>query len=295
MKADIFHSPANTTSLWKPAPTVVTVHDVKLLEMPAENVRSKIYHRTVQKLAVCRAAAVICPSEFTKREVLARFPVDEARVNVIYNGIGPQFRVLTDKSPIESARQKFAIHGDYILFAGGESAPKNISNLILAFAELVKTDLRDLVLVVPGIRSKEILNKHLAEAKALNVEGEVRFPGYIREADLIALMNGARVFVYPSLSEGFGFPPLEAMACGVPVAASNATSIPEVVGDAALLFDGLSVVDMAAAIQRLLSDIPLRDELRQRGFHRVAQFTWARAASATLKIYLRAAGQGNFR
>lgn len=287
---DVFHSPANTTSVWKPAPTVVTVHDVKLLEMPAENTRSKLYHRAVQKTAVCRAKAVICPSEFTRSAVLSHFPVEERRVRVIYNGVGSQFRVIKDRERVDVIRRNFGIRNDFVLFAGGESAPKNISNLIAAFARLLAAGGRNLILVVPGIRNEAILRKHQAEAAALRIDQAVIFPGYVAESDLIGLMNAARVFVYPSLSEGFGFPPLEAMACGVPVAASDATCIPEVVGDAALLFDGRSIEDMTCAMERLLTDETLREELRQKGFRRAAQFTWDRAASATMDVYRRAAG-----
>jgi glycosyltransferase involved in cell wall biosynthesis len=289
MGVDLFHSPANTTSLWRPAPTVVTVHDVKLLDMPAENARAEFYHKTLQKMAVCRAASVICPSEFTKREVLSHFRVDERRVIVIYNGISPQFHVSEDREQVDSVCRKLGIGKDFILTAGGESGPKNISNLIAAFAQLLAGGVHDVLLVVPGIRTESILRKHQAEAEASGVAHAVMFPGYLPQSDLIALMNAALLFVYPSLSEGFGFPPLEAMACGVPVAASNATSIPEVVGDAALLFDGRSVNDMAAAIERLLSDQQLREEQRRSGFRRAAKFTWTQAAEATLDVYDRVA------
>jgi glycosyltransferase involved in cell wall biosynthesis len=285
---DVFHSPANTTPCWKPAPTIVTVHDVKLLEATGDGVRSRLYHRPIQQFAIRRAAAVICPSEFTKREVLKHFRIEPGRVTVIHNGVGTQFHPLADHKPIESVRHKYGINGDFVLFAGGESAPKNISTLLAAFA-VVCARCEDILLVVPGIRTETILQAHLAEAKRLHVERRIIFPGYIPEAELIALMNAARLFVYPSLSEGFGLPPLEAMACGAPVAASDATSIPEVVGDAALLFEASSVNATAEAIERLLTDSSLCRLLRDKGFRRAAHFTWRRAAEATLQVYYEAA------
>ena len=140
-------------------------------------------------------------------------------------------------------------------------------------------------LVITGVRSEKVRAGHLEKIRELGLTGRVHLLTYVSEADLIALYNGASVFIYPSLLEGFGFPPLEAMACGIPVAASNAASIPEVTGNAALSFAANRTADIAAALRRLLTDEALRLDLGKRGFDRVRQFTWEQNARLTLEVY----------
>ena len=290
-RADLFHAPANTVPIFGPHPRVVTVHDTKALEMTTGDRKSDFYQRRVQKWALRRADRIICDSVFTKQRLLECVPLDEGRVDVVYLGINDTFRVIRDSERLGRTLAQYGIQRDFILFAGGESAPKNISRLLKAFSILKNGSDLETVLVIPGIRSKSILAQHQREAAEHGISGAVIFAGYVPEEHLLDLYNSAQFLVYPSLWEGFGFPPLEAMACGLPVAAANATSVPEVVGDAALLFDGMDADDMATKMRTLLHNPELRLEMRERGLKHVRNFTWQRAASQTLDIYHACAGQ----
>ena len=283
--ADLFHAPANTLPLRASHPCVVTVHDTKSLEIPTGDRKADFYENRVQRWALRRADRIICDSLFTKQRLLECVPIEESRAHVVYLGINDVFRVIEDRQRLQRTLEQYGIHQDFILFAGGESAPKNISRLLQAFSLLKRSTGSSAALVIPGIRTQAILAKHQQEAKQQGISDSVIFAGYVPEADLIDLYNSAQFLVYPSLWEGFGFPPLEAMACGLPVAAANATSIPEVVGEAALLFDGTNTDDMAAKMRMLLSTPALREQLRASGLKHVRNFTWRRTASQTLEIY----------
>lgn len=285
MGVDLFHAPANTVFLCGRHPRVVTVHDTKHLEMETGDRRSEFYQRRVQRWALRRADHIICDSLFTKRRLLDLVQLNEARVHVVYLGINMSFRVIDDRQRLQETRARYGIKDDFILFAGGESAPKNISRLLQAFSVLKRGTGSEVALVIPGIRNRDILTQRQREAQANGISDSVIFAGYVPDEDLIDLYNSAQFLVYPSLWEGFGFPPLEAMACGLPVTAANATSIPEVVGEAALLFNGMDTDDMAAKMQMLLATPGLRTRLRESGFKHVRNFTWSKTASKTLDIY----------
>ncbi len=284
-KIDIFHSPANMTSLKKMCPTVVTVHDTKPFEMKGYNFKEEIYTKWLQPKALRAADKIICPSEYTKKCIVEVLKIQPEKITVIYQGLSNRFKVLEDDDAILKVLQRLGVEKEYILFTGGETPAKNISRLIEAFAKLKKQYQIEHQLVITGIRSKKILEKHTQEIKEQSVALDVKILGYVEDDDLIALYNKAVVFVYPSLFEGFGFPPIEAMACGAVVAASNATSIPEVVGDAALMFDGKNVDEMAKQILRLITESNTINELREKGFKRSSQFKWLDTAQKTLNVY----------
>jgi glycosyltransferase involved in cell wall biosynthesis len=284
-RIDLLHSAANTTCLFRTGPTVVTIHDTKALELSTGRLYGDLYNRTLQPYALRRADRIICDSEFTRKCLLERVSVDPETVHVVHLGISDRFRHSPDASASESTLRRLGITEEFILFAGGESSPKNISNLLRAFAVIKERTDNPVSLVVPGIRTASILHKHQDEARAAGISESTIFPGYVDDDTLVHLYNRAVLLAYPSLWEGFGFPPLEAMACGLPVAASNATSVPEVVGNAAVLFDGTNPMEMADAIQRVLVDHNLRMELRQRGFQRASQFQWSKTAERTLAVY----------
>jgi glycosyltransferase involved in cell wall biosynthesis len=282
---DLYHGLANTVPLASSCPRVATVHDTKALEMSSGLRRADFYQHRVQRWALRRVDQIICDSLFTKRRLLECTHLDDSRVHVVHLGIAQSFRVIPDGARLECTRHKYSLPTSYILFAGGESAPKNITRLLEAFSILKRRISNPTTLVVPGIRNPAILAQHQKEAAEYGITDSVIFVGYVPEEDLIDLYNSAQFLVYPSLWEGFGFPPLEAMACGLPVAAANATSIPEVVGEAALLFDPNDAADMAAHMLRLLSAPELRHSLRELGFKQVKKFNWAETASRTLDIY----------
>ena len=284
-KIDIFHSPANTTMFYLACPTIVTVHDVHLQCITQKNIIDGFYFKKLQPLILRRVKKIITPSNFSKDMVKKVMSINESKIEIVPLGINDAFRIINSKESINKIKDTYKISAQYILNVGGESSWKNISRLITAYAILVKKYQIKEMLVITGIRTKSILEKHLQEISKLNLTNKVLILGYIPEEDLIHLYNGAKVFVYPSLMEGFGLPPLEAMACGVPVVASNLTSIPEIVGDAALLFDGYNIQEIANAIYKVIINDELANELRKKGVQRVKQFNWRITAQKTLQIY----------
>jgi glycosyltransferase involved in cell wall biosynthesis len=180
--------------------------------------------------------------------------------------------------------RRFGISSRYLLYTGQWRKHKNLANLMRAYALLKKkTDLPHELVLTGQLSSQAPEVPELI--KKLNLERDVIITGFVPDEELAALYSAADLFVFPSLYEGFGIPPLEAMACGCPVVASNVSSIPEILGDAALFFDPLSVEDMAGAIHKALSSFNLRRELKAKGFERIKKFSYAKMARETLKTY----------
>lgn len=286
-QVDIFHSPANTTFYLKNSPTVVTVHDTITQEIHHPNPVNEFYYKVLQPKFLRNAQRVIVPSSHSQNNLIRIMKIDPRKIAVIPQGISSHFHLIQDKEVIRLTCKKFNIAGEYILFSGGESPWKNVSRLIRAYARLKKDRGIPEKLIVTGIRNPKIREQHLREIADLKLTDnqDVFILEYLEENELIALYNGAKVFVYPSYNEGFGFPPLEAMACGAPVAVSRAASMPEIVGDAGLFFDPTDVEDMAEKILDLLTDSQKRESLRVKGLNRVKAFTWEKAARQTWDVY----------
>ena len=274
---------------WLPQPYVVTVHDLmRLLDLrggtpliSAPSARDRLYLR-LDAAGIRRAAAIIAPSQATKRDLIRHLGVPEKRISVVYEGVDHDvFR------PVE--RRVFT--DPYVLFVGSEHPRKNLATLFRAFAR-VKADgfFPELKLVkvgAPGSGEAPFREQSVRAAREAGVEEDVIFVGRAVGDELAAYYSGAECLVLPSLYEGFGLPPVEAMACGCPVVVSNVTSLPEIAGDAALLVDPTDDAALARAIVALLDDAALRAGLRARGLARAAEFSWERAATETLAVYER--------
>ena len=238
-------------------------------------------------MAVRSADRIIVPSRHARSDLLDLFDVAPERVRVTYEGVGDRFRPAPE-SDIETVRRRYAIDGPYILTVGNLQPRKNIRRLLTAWAQLVEGRANEgCVLVIAGGshgRREDIE----AVVTSLRLRDHVRLTGYVRDEDLPALYDGARVFVFPSLYEGFGLPVLEAMACGTAVACSNATSLPEVAGDAAAMFESDDTDAIAGTLGSLITDDQLVEALRERGFKRAKQFTWKHCARETLTVYAEA-------
>jgi glycosyltransferase involved in cell wall biosynthesis len=280
--ADLFHGTLNVVPLLSPVPTVVTVHDLAFIRFP-QTFRS--YNRTyldfATRTSVKRAAAILAVSEHTRREVIGLLGVDPARVVVTPNAVREHFR-----PPDPAALQRFRMHKNlperFILYVGTVEPRKNLISLLEAYARL-PTELQVPLLIGGG---KGWLYQPLFERLAqLGLGERVQTVGYLDEAELPLWYAAATLFAFPSIYEGFGMPPLEAMACGTPVLTSNGASLPEVVGDAGLMVPPLDIDAMAAALIRLLRDAALRTELRTRGLQRVRQFSWRASAERTHAVY----------
>jgi glycosyltransferase involved in cell wall biosynthesis len=295
LKADLLHTPHYVLPLFCTTPSVVTIHDCIHLLFP-QYLPTRYawrYAHYMMGSAVRRAAVVFTVSEASRRDILHFFPRTEPeKVQVVPNTLDPE--VLEDPGPeeMERVRERYQIRGRFVLYAGNIKPHKNLDRLIRAFSLLRREGSHDDVrLVIVGSAEE---NKYAAlrrTAEITGVRNEVRFFGFVPDRTLSALYRLASVFAFPSLYEGFGLPPLEAMACGTPVVTSKLSSLPEVVGDAAVFVDPWSVEDIADGLGRALSDDVLRADLRTRGFERARAFSWERSVKAIHEGYMKALGR----
>jgi len=273
---DVLFVPAHVIPLAHPERCVVTVHDLGYLAYPQTHpLFSRWYLTLSTRWNVQVASHVIADSEATRRDLHDRLNVNPAKVSVVYPGYDEQrFQPVRDEQRIEKAREKYGIRERYVLFLGTVQPRKNLTRLVEAFAQTGDPTTQ---LVIAGRRGW-LTGDLYRHAKTLALGERVCFPGYIAAEDVPALLTGATLFAFPSLYEGFGLPVLEAMACGTPVLCSNAASLPEVAGDAALLTDPHDTDSLGLALQRLLQDETLRRDLIARGLARARRFSWDSSA-----------------
>jgi glycosyltransferase involved in cell wall biosynthesis len=263
----LFYSPGFNAPPTCPVPFVFTVFDLIHLQIPEESgTRKRLYYRLHVKPAVKRARAVLTGSEYSRAQIVEWSGVDADRVVVIHGAAGEEF---TPDGEIHEPGYP------YLLYVGNHKAHKNLARLVRALAQL--RERQSLRLLLPGPVEPELS----ALARTSGVADRLVFLGQVPDERLPALYRGAVAFVFPSLYEGFGLPPLEAMACGTPVVSSLATSLPEVVGDAAVAVDPLDVDSITNGIDRIVGDEQLRRQLRARGFAQAARFSWDDTAQRT--------------
>jgi len=284
--AELFHAPHYVLPPLTPCKSVVTIHDCIHLRFPQylPNRLAYAYARSSLWFATHRSNRVLTVSEASKRDILKYFRVPERKIDVIYNAIDERFGELPTPEEIERVRDRYQLNAPYVLYAGNIKPHKNLERLIEAFHTLRRGDLEHVKLLIIG----DEISKYATLRRAVHrykLHKHVRFFGFVPDKTLAVLYRLARAFVFPSLYEGFGLPPLEAMASGTPVITSNISSLPEVVGDAALLIDPYDADAIADAMRRVLLDSDLRDDLRQRGFRRVAEFSWDRSVRRVREIY----------
>jgi glycosyltransferase involved in cell wall biosynthesis len=269
-------------------PAVVTIHDLGYLHYPDKHpLGDRLYLDWSTRYSANNARRVIAVSQATAQDLINFNGVPAERVRVIHSGVDPDLHPVDDPAQIEAIRQKLGIDGPYLLHVGSLQPRKNLTRLVRAFG-LVGDDHPALKLVLAGkpLGGYESLRR---EIRRMHLEDRVLLAGYVPDEDLPALYSGAAAYVFPSLYEGFGFPAVEAMACGVPVVCSNTSSLPELVGDAALTFAPTDVRGQAEAIQAVLKDEALRQSLREKGFKRRERFSWERCARETLDVLLEVA------
>lgn len=264
--------------------TVVTIHDVFVWSCPGNSALLDILiYRYLLPRITKRVDAVITVSEHSRRNIQKYLDVPLKKIHVIPYGVSPKFRVMDSDDVKIHLKNRLNISFPYILFVGALTLRKNIESALEAFA-LIQGQFPELRFVLAGPRtSKNTPTDMLVER--LNLQNCVHLTGPLTDVDLPALYNGAELFVFPSLCEGFGLPPLEALACGTPVICSNATALPEVVGDAAITVDPLDVDKIANAMRNLLENTDLRGEYKERGLLRAKKFSWERTARETLSVY----------
>lgn len=268
-----------------PCRAVLSIHDISFEFHPEFFRRATLLRmKTLVAFAVRQAHHVITISEFSRQAILSRYRLPEEKVSAIHNGVSPAFRRLPDTGAVAAVLARHGIRAPYLLAVGNLEPRKNISRLVQAFHLLATQNRLGHTLVLAGQDAFAADAIH-RQVEALGLAGRVRATGYLPEEDLVALYNGADLFVYPSLYEGFGIPPLEAMACGVPVVAARSSSLPEVCGDAALYVDPLSSGEMAEGIRHVLENSAERAGLIDRGFTRASRFSWQETAAKTAAVY----------
>jgi len=283
--ANLFHWPNYLLVPGGSGKHVITICDLTFLLFPAYHPARRVRAFTAGiSRSVSRADAIIVISQHTKHDVMKYLGIPEDKIHVVYCAASPRFHPIPphQSDPILS---KYLLRREhYVLFAGNIEPRKNIMRLLEAYARLKARWTYAYPLILAGGQGWRNADIYRG-VKELSLEKDVRFLGYVPDEELPALMSGAALFVYPSLYEGFGMPPLEAMACGTPVVTSNSSSLPEVVGDAALLIDPHDVEELAEGMHQALTDRELRDEMRQRGLARAKLFSWEETARQTLKVY----------
>ncbi|WP_322798184.1 glycosyltransferase family 1 protein [Thermoflexus sp.] len=281
----LFHATEHLLPPFRALPAVFTLHDLIFRLYPETHMpMNRWFLSLMMPRFLRRADAVIAVSECTRRDALRWYRVLEERIHVIYEGVDARFRPAQPEA-IAALRARYALPDRFILYVGTIEPRKNLPTLFAAYRHLLGR-WPDLGLVVAG-KPGWLTRGTFRALRELGLEERVRFLGYVPDDELPALYSAASVFAFPSLYEGFGLPPLEAMACGTPVIVSDASSLPEVVGEAGLRVAPDRPGDWAAALAVALSDESLRAHLREAGLRRAAQFRWEVTAQQTVEVYER--------
>ena len=282
---DVFFTPAHVIPIGIRCPSVATVHDLGYEHFPEAHPRRQLaYLRWSTRHNARVARRVIADSQATAADLTALYATAPATIDVVYPGADPDLRRVDAPAIMAATAARYGIERPYLLYLGTLQPRKNLVRLVEAFAGsgLHKDGY---ALVLAG-RAGWLAEPLLAAVRTLApaIREQVRLPGYVAETDKPALLSGATALVFPSLYEGFGFPVLEAGACGVPVVCAATSSLPEVAGDAALLVDPLDTAALVEGLRRVAADVALREELIARGYANVARFSWQKAAAQTLAV-----------
>ena len=286
---DLYHVPYFAPPLLPRTPTVVTIHDAIPLRLPAyhEGTRVKAYMRLVAR-AAHRADMVITVSQHAKQDIMDTMKIPAERIRVIYEAASDACQPVTDSTRLQAARSHYDLGERYIFYLGGLDQRKNVPQLVRAFARVYhQVGDPSLQLLISGNPDKlhgTLFPDPRPVAAELDIADHVVFR-FVEDADKAAIYSGAELFVFPSLYEGFGLDPLEAMSCGTPVVCSNRTSLPEVVGDAALTVDPQNIDTLADAMRHVLTNKNLQTALRARSLRQATRFSWHKTASETLAVY----------
>ncbi len=286
LRVDLLHSPDFIPPFHRRCKSVITVHDLGFFYYPESLTSESLrYYRQVRR-AVQSADAIIAVSHQTARDLIELAGAPEEKITVVYEAASPSLRPLPPQEARAQVAARWGITRPYFLFVSTIEPRKNLATLLRALVHVRQT--HDVELAVVGGRGW-LYEPTLALLHHLGLDPYVRLLGTVPNEELPALYSGSIALVYPSLYEGFGLPPLEAMACGAPVVASNAACLPEIIGDAGLLVDPRDDVALANAMLHVLEDTALRDNLVAAGYARAARFSWRQTALETLNVYRKAA------
>ena len=282
---DILHSPTFISPIITGCPVILTIYDLNHILYP--ETFEPLYRQYLNLLLpICakRATKIITTSESSRKDIIGNLHVGEDKVEVIYGAASPIFGRLDTENNFQSVLKKFRIRTPYILNVGTLEPRKNISGLLKAFSMLKERKSIPHKLVIVGEKGwrHKIIFKAIS---SLNLQDEVIFTSYISDEELMILYNKCNVFVYPSLYEGFGLPPLEAMTCGAPVITSNTSSLPEVVGNAGIMINPDNTEELCETIYTVIENNSLMENMRKKSLERAKLFSWEKSARQLLKIY----------
>ncbi len=284
-RLDLFHSPDFVLPpISKKTPTLLTVHDLSFIRFPETFTPALItYLNRIVPWSINRATHILADSQATKDDLATHWNVPREKVSVLYSGVSDMFKPITDPHSIKKVHKKYNLgEKPYLISVGTIQPRKNYQMLIRAFRPVAENFPNDLIIVGgKGWMHDQILD----EVEIQGLSGRVHFLGFVDDADLPALYSAATLFTSPSLYEGFGLPILEAMACGVPVMASDVSSMPEVVGDAGVLLPAKDTAAWSQAMMDLIEDMSRRTKLVGAGFLRARKFTWSKSARELVTIY----------
>ncbi len=282
-RLDLFHYTDHALSvLFRKCPIIITVHDIAYLRLPnLLNTSRRIYKKNILQISIRKAKIIIADSYATKRDIVEYFGIREDKIRVIHLGVESRFRPISN---LEDFRLKNNLPSKMILNVGTLEPRKNVVSLIKAFKKLREIGFEDVKLVIAGNKGW-LYQEIFKEVGHSDLKQEILFLGVVRDEDMPLLYNCADIFVYPSLYEGFGLPPLEAMACGVPVITSNTSSLPEVIGDAGIMVNPTDVNLLCESMCLLLKDRELWNRMRDMGLERSKLFSWDNTAEKILKVY----------
>lgn len=290
---DLFHAPNLTAPLFLPCPLVLTMHDMiwffpeqfsQSSHRPLKRRLMAWYYRVVPRLAAQRAALLITVSAAARSSIVENLHIPQEQIVVTHEAASPLYRLLHDEKQLDALHRKYQINRQFILALGSADPRKNIATLLDAFA-LLPPDLRQRHQLVIAWAHNALMAELTTQVQQLGLTNAVRFLANVSNDDLVALYNAAALFAFPSLCEGFGLPLVEAMACGAPVVAADNSSIPEVVGDAALLFPAEDPAQMALCMEHVLTKPALAATLTAKGLERAASFSWQSCAQQTVAAY----------
>jgi glycosyltransferase involved in cell wall biosynthesis len=292
---DLFHIPYFAPSLNPRIPTIITIHDVIQLLLPSYRVgaKKKLYLELIAR-AARKASLIITISQHARQDIVDTLKIPPERIRVTYLAAGDEFSPISDPAVLAETRSRYGLGERYVLYLGGLDQRKNVLQVVRAFAALYRqSDDSHLQLFIagdPDKRSGPLFPDPRPVAAELGITSQIIYR-FVEEEDKAAIYSGASLFVFPSLYEGFGLTPLEAMSCGTPVICSNCSSLPEVVGNAAISLDPHDTQAWVQAMKSVLNDPTLQADLRDRGLRRAAQFTWRKSAAETLAVYEEALAQ----
>ena len=286
IKPDIVHCTSNTAPLWCPAPLVLTLHDIIFLETRAHNKSMYqnigwYYRRFIVPRILDKCKQIITVSQFECNRIRETLHLPEEQVIAIHNGFSKQFQILNS---VYEITKKYIPTKEYLFFLGNTDPKKNTPRTLKAYSIYVQQSTNPLPLLIADLK-KEVINQILKQEEIEEIKSMLYAPGYITHADLPAIYNGAKAFLYTSLRESFGIPLLESMSCGTPVITSNTSAIPEIAGDGAILVDPLDVNAIASQLLKLETNELYRKQQITYGLERTKLFSWQHTAEQLLKVY----------